>query len=101
MPDSSALKRGAGRARRTNAFSAGREFGNERSNPAEDVLPIELEVLKTERDKLKDSLREIEAELRKMEADVKLLRQREIQTKREIEALSTLVDLKEGREAKT
>jgi hypothetical protein len=45
-------------------------------------------------------LRETEAELRKMEADVKLLRQREIQTKREIEALSTLVELKEGREPK-
>ena len=66
----------------------------------EDDLPIELELLKTERDKLKDSLRETEAELRKMEADVKLLRQREIQTKREIEALSTLVELKEGREPK-
>jgi len=63
-------------------------------------LPIELELLKTERDKLKDSLRETEAELRKMEAEVKLLRQREIQTKREIEALSTLVELKEGREPK-
>ena len=63
-------------------------------------MPIELELLKTERDKLKDSLRETEAELRKMEADVKLLRQREIQTKREIEALSTLVELKEGREPK-
>jgi hypothetical protein len=66
----------------------------------EDDLPIELELLKTERDKLKDSLRETEAELRKMEAEVKLLRQREIQTKREIEALSTLVELKEGREPK-
>lgn len=64
----------------------------------EDVLPIELELLKTERDKLKDSLRETEADLRKMEADVKLLRQREIQTKREIEALSTLIELKEGRD---
>ncbi|MDQ2645462.1 MAG: hypothetical protein M3020_16715 [Myxococcota bacterium] len=66
----------------------------------EDHLPIELELLKTERDKLKDGLREIEADLRKMEAEVKLLRQREIQTKREIEALSTLVELKEGREPK-
>ncbi len=63
-------------------------------------MPIELELLKTERDTLKDGLREIEAELRKMEAEVKLLRQREIQTKREIEALSTLVELKEGREPK-
>src|SRR5690606_15137389 len=66
-------------------------------NPEESV-PIELEVLKTERDRLKESLREIEADLRKLEADVKALRQREIQTKREIEALTTLVELKEGRE---
>ena len=63
-------------------------------------MPIELELLKTERDKLKESLRETEADLRKMEADVKLVRQREIQTKREIEALSTLIELKEGREIK-
>ena len=66
----------------------------------EDDLPIELELLKTERDKLKESLRETEADLRKMEADVKLLRQREIQTKREIEALSTLIEMKEQREPK-
>ncbi|MFO7179734.1 MAG: hypothetical protein DIU78_013635 [Pseudomonadota bacterium] len=61
-------------------------------------MPIELEVLKNERDRLKEALREIEADLRKLEADVKALRQREIQTKREIEALTTLVELKEGRE---
>jgi hypothetical protein len=86
------------RAPSINAFSARPEFANERCHPEEDVLPIELELLKTERDKLKDSLRETEADLRKMEADVKLLRQREIQTKREIEALSTLIELKEGRD---
>lgn len=63
-------------------------------------MAIELELLKTERDVLKDGLREVEAELRKMEADVKVLRQREIQTKREIEALNTLIDIKETREAK-
>jgi hypothetical protein len=63
-------------------------------------VAIELDLLKTERDKLKEGLREVEAELRKMEADVKVLRQREIQTKREIEALSTLIDIKETREAK-
>ena len=61
-------------------------------------MPIELELLKGERDKLKDGLREVEAELRKMEADVKTLRQREIQTKREIEALGTLIDVRESRE---
>jgi len=63
-------------------------------------VAIELDLLKTERDKLKEGLREVEAELRKMEADVKVLRQREIQTKREIEALSTLIDIKEARESK-
>lgn len=63
-------------------------------------MAIELDLLKTERDKLKEGLREVEAELRKMEADVKVLRQREIQTKREIEALSTLIDIKEARESK-
>ena len=64
-------------------------------------MPIEFELLKSERDKLKEGLREVEAELRKLEADVKALRQREIQYKREIEALTTLIDIKESREAKT
>lgn len=64
-------------------------------------MAIELELLKTERDKLKEGLREIEGELRKLEADVKALRQREIQHKREIEALGTLIDIKEVREGKT
>jgi predicted nucleic acid-binding Zn-ribbon protein len=64
-------------------------------------VPIELELLKNERDRLKDGLREVEAELRKLEADVKTLRQREIQTKREIEALGTLIDVRESRETKT
>lgn len=59
-------------------------------------MPIELESLKTERDRLREGLREIEAELRKMEAEVKGVRQREIQTKREIEALNTLIDIKES-----
>jgi len=64
-------------------------------------VAIELDLLKTERDKLKEGLREVEAELRKLEADVKGLRQREIQSKREIEALTTLIDIKETREAKS
>jgi hypothetical protein len=59
-------------------------------------LPIELELLKHERDRLREGLREVEAELRKMEAEVKGVRQREIQTKREIEALNTLIDIKES-----
>jgi hypothetical protein len=63
-------------------------------------VAIELEILKSERDKLREGLREVEAELRKAEAELKLLRQREIQSKREIEALSTLIDIKESREPK-
>jgi predicted nucleic acid-binding Zn-ribbon protein len=63
-------------------------------------VPIDLELMKNERDKLKEGLREVEAELRKLEAEVKGLRQREIQTKREIEALTTLIDIKESREQK-
>ena len=63
-------------------------------------MAIDLEVLKSERDKLKEGLREVEGELRKLEAQLKVLRQREIQTKREIEALSTLIEIKEHREVK-
>jgi predicted nucleic acid-binding Zn-ribbon protein len=64
------------------------------------AVAIDLEVLKSERDKLKDGLREVEGELRKLEAQLKILRQREIQTKREIEAVSTLIDIKDSREPK-
>jgi predicted nucleic acid-binding Zn-ribbon protein len=63
-------------------------------------VAIDLEVLKSERDKLKEGLREVEGELRKLEAQLKVLRQREIQTKREIEAVSTLIDIKDSREPK-
>jgi predicted nucleic acid-binding Zn-ribbon protein len=63
-------------------------------------VAIDLEILKSERDRLKEGLREAEAELRKLEAQLKVLRQREIQTKREIEAVSTLIDIKDSREPK-
>ena len=63
-------------------------------------MPIDSEVLKSERDRLRDALRETEAQVRKVEADLKVLRQREIQTKREIEALSTLIEIKDHREVK-
>jgi hypothetical protein len=63
-------------------------------------VPIDLETLKGERDRLRDVLRETEADVRKVEADLKQLRQREIQTKREIEALSTLIEMKEQRDVK-
>lgn len=61
-------------------------------------MAIDLDVLKSERDKLKEGLREVEGDLRKLEAQLKILRQREIQTKREIEAMSTLIDLKDSRD---
>ena len=63
-------------------------------------MAIDLDILKSERDRLKEGLREVEGELRKLEAQLKVLRQREIQTKREIEAVSTLIDLKDAREPK-
>lgn len=63
-------------------------------------MAIDLDLLKSERDRLKEGLREVEGELRKLEAQLKVLRQREIQTKREIEAVSTLIDIKDSREPK-
>ena len=63
-------------------------------------MAIDLEILKSERDKLKESLREVEGGLRKLEAELKVLRQREIQTKREIEALATLIEIKDSRDPK-
>ncbi len=56
-------------------------------------MPLDVNTLRTERDKLKDTLRELELEQRKLEAELKILRQREIQTKREIEALGTLLEI--------
>ncbi len=61
-------------------------------------MPLEVDVLRAERDRLKDGLRELEAEQRKLEAEIKTLRQREIQTKREIEALGTLMEIHEARD---
>jgi energy-converting hydrogenase Eha subunit H len=56
-------------------------------------LPIEPKTLETERELLKNQLREIESEQRRLEAELKIVRQRELRTKREIEALSTLLDI--------
>jgi hypothetical protein len=61
-------------------------------------VALDVDLLRRERDKLKDGLRELEAEQRKIEAELKGLRQREIQTKREIEALSTLMEIHESRD---
>jgi len=57
------------------------------------TVSIDVESLKTEREKQKSQLRELETEQRRLEAELKTLRQREIRTKREIEALSTLIEL--------
>lgn len=56
-------------------------------------MAIDVDALKTERETLKDTLRELENEQRKLEAAQKKLRQREIRTKRTLEALDTLIDV--------
>jgi predicted nucleic acid-binding Zn-ribbon protein len=58
-------------------------------------VAIDAETLKSERDRLKDALRELETEQRKLDTELKKLRQREIRTKREIEALGTLITMQE------
>lgn len=60
-------------------------------------MPIAIETLKEEREALKRSLREIEAEQRQIEGQLKEVRQRELRSKREIEALSTLIDIAEAK----
>jgi hypothetical protein len=61
-------------------------------------VPIDAATLKSERDQLKESLRSLEVEQRKLDHDLKQLRQREIRTKREIEALGTLIEIQEPEE---
>lgn len=56
-------------------------------------LNINQESLKAERDRLKEALKEIEIEQRKTEAQLKALRQREIRAKRQVEALTTLLEI--------
>ncbi|HEY6725802.1 MAG TPA: hypothetical protein VI197_17325 [Polyangiaceae bacterium] len=55
-------------------------------------MALDLENLKSERNALKTKLRELEQEQRKLESELKKFRQAELQTKRQIEALSTLID---------
>ncbi len=57
------------------------------------ILAISTDTLTSERDALKTQLRELEAEQRRIESELKKVRQKELRTKREIEALSTLLDL--------
>lgn len=58
-------------------------------------VAIDKKLLEEERDALKEKLRQLEAEQRKVEAELKQVRQRELRTKREIEALTTLIELVE------
>jgi hypothetical protein len=62
-------------------------------------VAIDVESLKQERDRVKESLRQIEVDSRRIEAEVKTLRQREIQAKREIDALTALIEISESRNA--
>lgn len=56
-------------------------------------MAIDVEALKSEREDLKGQLRQLEAEQRKLEAELKTQRQREIRTKRALEAIDTLLEL--------
>ena len=56
-------------------------------------MAISIDTLKKEREALKAQLRAIEGEQRELEGQLKKVRQRELRAKREIEALSTLIDI--------
>lgn len=58
-------------------------------------MAINAETLKSEREALKEALRELETEQRKLDTELKKLRQKEIRTKRELEALGTLISMQE------
>ena len=60
-------------------------------------MAIDVESLKQERDQVKESLRQIEADTRRLDMEVKTLRQREIQAKREIDALTALIEIADSR----
>jgi energy-converting hydrogenase Eha subunit H len=56
-------------------------------------VAFSIDDLKSTREALKDKLRQLEAEQRRVEGELKLVRQRELRVKREIEAISTLIEL--------
>ena len=60
-------------------------------------MAIDVDSLKQERDRVTEGLRQIEADTRKLDAEVKTLRQKEIQAKREIDALTALIEIAESR----
>lgn len=57
---------------------------------------ISLETLKAERETLKKHLADIDAESKEIEGKMRAVRQKEIQTKRELEALTVLIELQES-----
>ena len=60
------------------------------------ALAIDVDSLRSERERMKEGLRELETEQRRLDGEIKALRQREIQTKRTIEALTTIIELHEA-----
>jgi hypothetical protein len=56
-------------------------------------VTIDLKTLEVERDALKAILRDVEAEQRLLETQKKSLRQKEMRTKRKLEAIQTLIDI--------
>ena len=64
-------------------------------------MALSPEILKAEQDRLREALRQLEAEQRVLESKLKTLRQREMKTKREIEALGVLLDVGSSDASKT
>ena len=58
-------------------------------------MAIAIKDLKDERHLLQERLREIEADQLRVEGEMKVVRQRELRTKRELEALNTLIEIAE------
>ena len=66
------------------------------AKPKGTSVSLSPDLLKNERERLRSQLREIEVQQREAEAALKAVRQRELRIKREIEALTTLIDLADG-----
>ncbi len=56
-------------------------------------MPIGLQALEMEQALLQKKIRKIEAEQRKVNEAAKAIRQKELRARRELEALSTLIEL--------
>ena len=81
--------------RATWGFKCAGSLATDPTIPSAKGIPLALapEILKAEQDRLREALRELEAEQRSLESKLKTLRQREMKTKREIEALGILLDV--------